>query len=402
MEYKNNRVNFRGFETFPECNLGKFDLVSTNVPFGDIPVYDAAYTKSDNAVRREAAKMIHRYYVLKGLDCLKDGGIEAYIITSNYLNNDTEQVQEALKQSRLIGAYRLANNLFKENGTTVGTDLLVLQKVVNKKELTSDECMLLTACEEENCPSNMYFTMYPEKVIATSKSVGTDAYGKPGLVYGHKDGVKGIAEQLGKVLAEDMKQNCDTGLFEKGAVKPSEKQQEKVADKKPRVSKKDKMLTKMHEVYTKLEKYEREKKQENPELRKKLNEVYDAFNAEYGLLHDTKNRKDVERVANELLALEYAKDFTIYKADIMLKPVAFATEEQKPMTAHEALSASLNKFGSVDMDYMQEISGIDHRELLGQLDGEVFWNPINSQFEIKAKFVSGNVVEKLGRYAIYV
>ena len=33
--------------------------------------------------------MIHRYYVLKGLDCLKDGGIEAYIITSNYLNNDT-------------------------------------------------------------------------------------------------------------------------------------------------------------------------------------------------------------------------------------------------------------------------------------------------------------------------
>ena len=80
--------------------------------------------------------MIHKYYVLKGLDCLRDGGIEAYIITSNYLNRDSEQLAEVLKQARLIGAYRLANNLFKDAGTEVGTDLLVLQKDSHKQGLT--------------------------------------------------------------------------------------------------------------------------------------------------------------------------------------------------------------------------------------------------------------------------
>ena len=67
--------------------------MATNVPFGDIKVYDPAYTNSKEAVRREAAKMIHRYYVLKGLDCLHDGGIEAFIITSNYLNRDSDQLR---------------------------------------------------------------------------------------------------------------------------------------------------------------------------------------------------------------------------------------------------------------------------------------------------------------------
>ena len=126
--YRCSDIRIKGFETIPASDLGQFDLVATNVPFGDIRVFDPAYSNSDNQVRRDAARMIHRYYVLKGLDCLRNGGLLAYIITSNYLNRDTEQLAEALKSARLIGAYRLANNLFKDNGTEVGTDLLVLQK----------------------------------------------------------------------------------------------------------------------------------------------------------------------------------------------------------------------------------------------------------------------------------
>ena len=138
-------VHTKGFETIPASELGRYDLVSTNVPFGDIRVFDPDYTNSKSQVRREAAKMIHRYYVLKGLDCLREGGVLAYIITSNYLNRDSEQLGEALKQARLIGAYRLANNLFKESGTEVGTDLLVMQKDSQRGELTEEETMLLTA-----------------------------------------------------------------------------------------------------------------------------------------------------------------------------------------------------------------------------------------------------------------
>ena len=81
-------VRVDGFENFPKEELGTYDLVTTNVPFGDFAVYDPDYSNSKDPELRAAAKYIHRYYVLKGLDCLRDGGIEAYIITSNYLNHD--------------------------------------------------------------------------------------------------------------------------------------------------------------------------------------------------------------------------------------------------------------------------------------------------------------------------
>lgn len=204
-------VRTKGFETIPSSELGKYDLVATNVPFGDIRVFDPDYTNSKSQVRREAAKMIHRYYVLKGLDCLREGGVLAYIITSNYLNRDGEQIGEALKQARLIGAYRLANNLFKESGTEVGTDLLVMQKDSKRGELTEEETMLLTQYEDGGCPTNMYFDMWPERVIATETITGTDAYGKPGFVYRHEGGVQGIAQQLGEVLSKDLSEKFFAG-----------------------------------------------------------------------------------------------------------------------------------------------------------------------------------------------
>ena len=205
-----------GFETIPTSELGRYDLVSTNVPFGDIRVFDPDYTNSKSQVRRDAAKAIHRYYVLKGLDCLREGGVLAYIITSNYLNRDSEQIGEALKEARLIGAYRLANNLFKESGTEVGTDLLVMQKDSKRGELTEEETMLLTQYEDGGCPTSMYFTCYPDHVIATEQMTGTDAYGKPGFVYRHEGGVQGIAQQLGEVLAKDLKKNLTPDPSPKG------------------------------------------------------------------------------------------------------------------------------------------------------------------------------------------
>ena len=391
-------IRIDGFETIPASELGTYDLVSTNVPFGDFGVYDDAYTNSDNAVRREAAKMIHRYYVLKGLDCLRDGGIEAYIITSNYLNRDMEQLQEALKQSRLIGAYRLANNLFKENGTEVGTDLLVLQKDVNKGELTAEECMLLTAVEEEGCPTNLYFNIYPDHVIATGKEYGTDAYGKPGIVYSHKDGVKGIAEQLSTVLAEDMKKAKPLANVN---ANPNDNENkpagEATGTKAKRMTKQETALMTLHGCYLELEQYEREYQQENSEARKNLNALYDEYVKNYGTLHETKTRQMAKRLnIIDILALEVKDEQGEYrKADIFFKPVAFSTAEVKIMTANEALAASLNEYGCVRMGYMEELTGKTQEDLVTELKGEIFWNPIDGNYEIKAKFISGNVVEKL-------
>ena len=403
-----------GFEHFPDDELGTYDLVSTNVPFGDISVFDDAYSNSALEVRRDAAKMIHRYYVLKGLDCLREGGILAYIITSNYINHDTEQLRYALSQAHLIGAYRLANNLFKENGTTVGTDLLVLQKDTKRGALTEDEEAICEELMASGCPTSRYFVRQRDHIIATDAAIDTDAYGKKAVLYSHKDGVKGIAEQLGRVLSKDMAERCDAGLFELGG-KTAENRKtatdaqpvtivvestESKPKKKAKATKKVMLLEQMKGLYNGLYEYEMTNKQEHEGLRKELNAQYDLFCQNYGCLNADVNKPDVNRVAKDLLALEVKDESGKWvKADIMLRPVAFSTEAQEAgaMTAHEALAASLNEYGKPVMSYIAGLCGMEAEEVIKALEGEVFWNPINGEWEVKAKFISGNVIEKIGR-----
>ena len=424
--WKNTEVRVDGFEHFPDDELGTYDLVSTNVPFGDISVFDDAYSNSALQVRRDAAKMIHRYYVLKGLDCLREGGILAYIITSNYINHDAEQLRYALSQAHLIGAYRLANNLFRENGTTVGTDLIVLQKDTKRGSLTEDEEAICEELMAEGCPTSRYFVRHRFHIIATDAAIDTDAYGKKAVVYSHKDGVKGIAEQLGKVLSKDMAERCDTGLFELGGKtaenrttatdaqpvtvvvestenKPAQKaQNEKNYNEKFLKTNQAKRMNEVYECYKELYEYEAKELTENTELRKRLNDLYDRYVASYGMFNPGKfaasGRCKIEAVSKELLGLERFDDAQgkWVKADIMLKPVAFSTEDQDAgaMTAHEALAASLNEYGKPVMSYIAGLCGMEADELMKELEGEVFWNPINQEWEVKARFVSGDVVSK--------
>jgi len=399
-------IRVAGFETIPASELGKYDLVATNVPFGDIRVFDPDYTNSKSQVRRDAARMIHRYYVLKGLDCLREGGVLAYIITSNYLNRDGEQIGDALKQARLVGAYRLANNLFKESGTEVGTDLLVMQKDSQRGELTEEETMLLTQYEDGGCQTNMYFDMWPERVIATEQVTGTDAYGKPGFVYRHEGGVQGIAQQLGEVLSKDLEKSLtpdpspkgEGSDDQKGKAKAKSEKQERKSKSEDKMSGKERLLHGILENYTALYDYEAKEMQEGTELRKELNRLYDYFAQWYGRFNDPKNRKAVERVNKELLTLEILEDGKWRKADIFDRPVAFSTDEMHSVTdAHEALAQSLNDYGKPDVRYMAALTGKSEEEICDELEGEIFYNPLSEEWEIKARFISGNVIEKIER-----
>ncbi|MFW5563396.1 MAG: helicase-related protein [Prevotella sp.] len=393
------------FEHFPKDELGKYDLVSTNVPFGDIRVFDPDYTNSKDKVRRDAAQYIHRYYVLKGLDTLHDGGIEAFIITSNYLNKDGEQIAEALKHARLIGAYRLANNLFKDAGTEVGTDLLVLQKDEHKESMTLDETFLLSCYESEGCPTNMFFDMHPDHVIATSKVVGTNGFGDKAFVYNHDGGVVGISRDMRKVLSADMA-NVDVKLFNDGknGTKAhnthSENRTESTAHTEKATNpdeKKEKQLKAICDCYNTLFVSEATKLQENVEQRRKLNQLYDAYVAENGVLNREPNKTICNRVQKELLALEVMDGRKMWqKSDIFFKPVAFATDEiNSAETAQEALAQSLNDYGKVNVEEMMALTGLSETELMNKLDGDVYYNPLSREYEIKAKFISGNVVEKI-------
>ena len=142
--YPDQKMRTCGFEKIERPFNNYFDLAVSNIPFGDIAVFDAEFQRSDSFGRRSAQKTIHNYFFLKGLDAVRDGGIVAFITSQGVLNSTKTSVRnELFSQANLVSAIRLPNNLFTDNaGTEVGSDLIVLQKNLSKKEMSQDERLM--------------------------------------------------------------------------------------------------------------------------------------------------------------------------------------------------------------------------------------------------------------------
>ena len=64
-------------------------------------------------------------------------------------------------------------------------------------------------------------------------------------------------------------------------------------------------------------------------------------------------------------------------------------------TASEALTVSLSEKAVVDLPYMSELSGKDTKEIVEELRGVIFEDPITGKWETADEYLSGNVREKL-------
>jgi hypothetical protein len=144
--------------------------------------------------------------------------------------------------------------------------------------------------------------------------------------------------------------------------------------------------------------YEATEQKENADLRKSLNLHYDSFVKRYGNLNDRKNLDLIKMDAGgqETLSLERFKGGKAVKADIFNRPVAFNPNEiTEAANSMEALSASLNKFGKVDTEYMLSLLPDKSREeMMEDLQGRIYYNPLVHEYETADKFISGNVVAK--------
>jgi N-6 DNA Methylase. len=112
-------------------NNGSFDLVASNIPFGTMQVFDAAFERSGDKMRRLSQQAIHNYFFIKGVDMLREGGILAFITSQGVLDSPgNAPIREWLiHRCNLVSALRLPNNLFTDYaGTQAGSDLIVLQK----------------------------------------------------------------------------------------------------------------------------------------------------------------------------------------------------------------------------------------------------------------------------------
>lgn len=210
------KVRIEGFEKIEKPFNDYFDLAISNIPFGDVAVFDPSYTAM-KGMRALVTRRIHNYFFVKALDTVRDGGLVAFITSQGVLNakNNSAARFMMLYHADLVSAIRLPNNLFTENANTeVGSDLIILQKNSQKESLRGDDNLLDTVYNDENrIPTNNYFLEHQERIIHTTAKLDTDPFGKPAMIYTHEDGVEGIAEDLRKMLHEDFKKNLNLNRY---------------------------------------------------------------------------------------------------------------------------------------------------------------------------------------------
>src|SRR5665213_1455406 len=172
-------VQVRGFENTSNDENGKYDVIVSNIPFGNFPVYDEDYRDETLSGK------IHNYFFAKGLDKIKDGGLLAYITTDAFLNSSSNQhAREYLfNHADFISLNVMPDNLMKDTGNTeASSHLLIVQKNINKQTLSANEELLMHTTEQENefgkYSINQYIHQHPEIILGDEIKSGKNQYGK--------------------------------------------------------------------------------------------------------------------------------------------------------------------------------------------------------------------------------
>lgn len=479
---------------------GSFDLVASNIPFGTMQVFDAAFERSGDKMRRLSQQAIHNYFFIKGVDMLREGGILAFITSQGVLDSPgNAPIREWLiHRCNLVSALRLPNNLFTDYaGTQAGSDLIVLQKNSGREALRTswEEEFMQTADNGDGIVQNRLIAAHPHLILHTTARRDVDLYGKPAMVYTFEGSVGQMAERLSGLLASDMKR-FDRTLYlthrheAKAAAtvsavrSPSEEQsaerspelgmppersgslfgntvgatspapaaggvfdlfgqgnlfaqpvQEELSPEEHRhrheeflarqqqtleprpytgkvqpfyrngtlveqegqyghlkdISRRQPMFhplrlntmqrfraeayLPLRDTYHQLYRLEARNETEYRGLRRKLGRLYDNFVRTVGDLNGKENAKLIlqDATGREILSLERFENGKKRLADIFACPVSFAANDvQHVDTALEALTASLNRYGRVDLPYMSRLSDIAPDELVVQLEGRIY------------------------------
>ncbi|MBX9886978.1 MAG: N-6 DNA methylase [Flavobacteriaceae bacterium] len=214
--YPQSNIRISGFEEIPEKQQNSYDVVASNIPFGDTSVFDLSYSRSKDIAKVQAARSVHNYFFLKGADMLREGGLLAYITSQGILNSpNNEPIRRALMQdNNLISVVRLPNNLFSDYaGTAVGSDLIILQKNKAKESLTEREDLFCQSNRTEYNTSGNSFFQDSKRIVHTERKLDSDPYGQPTIIYTHKNGLEGIAKDLKQMLSDDFGLHFNFGLY---------------------------------------------------------------------------------------------------------------------------------------------------------------------------------------------
>ena len=448
-----------GFETIADQHLehGSFDVIASNIPFGNFRVFDAEMWKK-GGMYEQSAKTIHNYFFVKAMELLNEGGLLAFVAPRGIADTPGNKfVREYLvNHADLITALRLPDTLFMQtSGIEVGSDLLIFQKHSRKATLSLREKMFLQVSKEKADTAgtmtdyaNKIFTL-PKTALATDSRIALNQFGKYVRKYQWLGDENAMSQYLSALLKYDFDRYFRKALFgghgqdnapvqmslfgepqtakgiraytedmetwmKNGAMvvfegqvgtlrfRKSSRYTETAVDFVP--VDEGKVNTDraadyfpIRKVYFELSGREREEQKECSELRKQLNTLYDAFIAKWGFFHDNDNKEFIllDSLGTEVFTIEMQVGRDIFKADVMREPVAFKKiDTAVTLSPVEALASSLNFYGKVDMGYMAQATNKEEEEIIEALQGEIFYNPANGEWEHKGKFLSGNIIAK--------
>lgn len=216
------KTHITGLEESPTDDNGSYDLVISNIPFGNFSVYDAAFPD------KELSGKIHNYFFAKGLDKLSDGGLMAYITTDAFLNGTSNKTarEYLFAHADFVSLAVLPDNLMKDTGNTEApTHLLIVQKNESKERLSYPEQLLVEVeplkNQYGNYTQNLYLYNHKEVVVGDEIKPGRNQYGKAHeTVWQHGD-ISAIGSQLKTVINDGLEKHFNRSLYQK-AQEPKE------------------------------------------------------------------------------------------------------------------------------------------------------------------------------------
>ncbi|MDR2949954.1 MAG: SAM-dependent methyltransferase, partial [Prevotella sp.] len=112
--YLDDKVRIEGYEKMEGRYNGRFDVVASNIPFGDVAVFDPQLSNHEIPAVKQSTQAIHNYFFAKSVQAVREGGIIAFITSQGVLNSEhNKPVREYLMNNcDLVSAIRLPNNLF--------------------------------------------------------------------------------------------------------------------------------------------------------------------------------------------------------------------------------------------------------------------------------------------------
>lgn len=207
-------VEIKGFEETPNNADGKYDLIISNIPFGNFQVND------DAIADKHLKDKIHNYFFAKGLTKIKEGGILSYITTDGFLNSPSNKTARdyLFHNSNFISLSVMPDNLMKDNSNTEApSHLLIVQKQTGKKDITTHEQNLIETSEQQNefgeYHVNRYIILHPEIILGNEIKPGKNQYGRATETIWQKGDINQIAAKLAATIGDGISKRFNKQAF---------------------------------------------------------------------------------------------------------------------------------------------------------------------------------------------